>query len=181
MSREVDLSKRLSEEDANYLLARGREQEVIRNIAEFDEDADLEVQRAASYIPGTSVDEAEGVPVTPGGDPLVNNGGGIAAGVPTFADAPHLAVDGEAGDAGVGALQVNYENSVDGETEDNYETWTKKQLRAEIEERNKELPEEEQMAVSGDKPEMVSRLRQHDAELAESDEDEDGDAEDDDE
>lgn len=178
MSRNIDMSKRLSEEDQEYLLARGREQDVTRNLAEFTDDA--EMRRAANYIPGTSIDVADGVPVTEGGDPLVNNGGGITDGVPRFAHRPDQAIPGEAGDAGVGALFVesdeddeddeDEDDPADAETEDNYESWDKADLKAELERR--------ELALSGNKKDLVARLRQHDAEQDEdTDEDDDSDEE----
>ena len=163
VSREIDLSKRLSDEDAEYLMARGREQEVVANRAQFTDDE--EARRLASYVPGTSVDTAEGVPVTKGGDPLVNNGGGTTDGMPVFANAANLAIDGEAGDAGVGALLVgNEDDEEDGDTEDNYESWSKRQLKEELESRNSERSEDDQLSVSGDKATLVARLREDDAE-----------------
>lgn len=149
MSRTVDLSSRLSEEDREYLLARGREQDVLNNDARFTDDA--EAARFAAYVPGTSVDRADGVPHTVGGDPRVVMGGGGTDGTPEFAESARL----------------------DAETEDNYENWTKKQLKAEIEQRNSELPEDEQMPVSGDKPDLIELLRNNDAESDEEDDPDD--------
>lgn len=63
MSRTIDLTKALSEEDREYLLARGREQQVFANDAQFSDDPEA-IQRAL-YIPGTAVDKPEGVPETP--------------------------------------------------------------------------------------------------------------------
>lgn len=153
MSRTVDLTQALSDEDKEYLLARGREQDVVRNEAEFGDDPDA--VRAANYIPGTSIDEARGVPPTPGGDPKVVNGGGVVHGDVEF---------DEEGDARsvVGPL--------DGETEDNYESWDKGALKAEIASRNEDLPDDEQMSVSGNKGELIARLRQHDAEVEDDEE-----------
>jgi len=124
MARDIDLTKPLSERDREYLLARGREQQVFNNDAQFTNDP--EARARALYIPGTAIDKAEGVLDTPPADA-----------------AP------------------------DGETEDNYETWTHDKLQEEIRSRNATYEEEFQMPVSGTKAELVARLREDD----ESDED----------
>ena len=123
MSREVDLTQPLSEEDKEYLRARGREQQVTLNEAQFSDDP--AVQAAAAFVPGLDVDLAEGVPATPGGDPRVVMGGGPVEGPVTF------------------------------DTEDNYEAWSKSELEEELE--NRDLPK------SGNKTELVARLREDDA------------------
>lgn len=143
MSRTIDLTEKLSEEDREYLLARGREQQVFQNDAEFV--GDPESVRVANYIPGTSIDRAEGVPPTPNGDSRVVMGGG------------EVEVD-EDGDE----LEDTPDSAAHlGETEDNYDTWDKAGLRAELE--NRELP------TSGNKAELIARLREDD----ESDESDD--------
>lgn len=169
MSRQIDLSKKLSEADREYLLARGREQDVFLNDAEHTDDP--EAARVAAYIPGTSVDQAEGVPPTPGGDPLVVNGGGGVEGVPVFGSDPRNVIEGEAFDAGVGTMHVEVEEQEEAETYTG-EQWTKAALVAEIERRNAEYGEEYQLAVSGGKKELAARLVDDDN-TPEDDEDDD--------
>lgn len=132
MSRTIDLTEPLSEEDRQYLLDRGREQQVFANDAKFSNDP--EAIRRALYIPGTSVDKAEGVPETPDG-PLDD----------------------------------------DGESEDNYETWTHDALQEEIRRRNAEddRDEEDHLAVSGNKAELIARLREDDEQFSDEDDEDD--------
>lgn len=136
MSRTIDLTQPLSEDDREYLLARGREQHVFQNDAQFSDD--LEARARGLYIPGSAIDLAEGVPGTPSADPTVVNGGGPA--IPE--EDPGLDSDDLVSD------------DLDSE-EDNYETWTKEQLSEELE--NREL------ATTGKKDELIARLREDDA------------------
>lgn len=138
VSRTIDLTQKLSDEDREYLLARGREQEVFRNDAEHV--GDPESVRSANYIPGTSIDRAEGVPVTPNGDTRVVMGGGDV----------EVDEDGDELEDTPDSRTV-----VDGESDDNYDTWGKAELKAELE--NREL------ATSGNKGELIARLREDDA------------------
>lgn len=59
MSRQIDLNQPLNEADRQYLLDRGREQQV------FDNDARFSGSSPVPYIPGTAVDQAPGVPGNP--------------------------------------------------------------------------------------------------------------------
>lgn len=156
MSREINLNEKLSEEDRDYLLARGREQQVFRNDARFADQPSAEALAMASYVPGTGIDRAEGVPATPGGDPRVVMGGG-EVGEPDEDDED---------DEGPRAASEVVDNPLAGGG-DNYETWTKKQLRQEIESRNEERAEDDQLPVGGDKADLVARLRQDDEESGE--------------
>jgi len=160
MSREIDLTKKLSDADRDYMLARGREQQVFQNDAEFTDDA--EARRIALYIPGTSIDHAEGVLPTEGGDPLVNNGGGVAEGMPKFAERGDQALDGESFDSGLGALA--HETDEEPATVDKYSgsEWTKDALLAEITRRNEGYSEDYQLATSGGKKELIARLVEDD-------------------
>lgn len=126
MAREVDLTQKLSEADREYLLARGKEQQVFANDAKFSDDP--EALARALYIPGTAIDQAEGVPETPN-EPFDDDG------------------DGDDGD------------DADG---DNYDTWSKDELKSEIDNRNEDRDEDDQMAVSGTKAELIARLREDD-------------------
>lgn len=175
MSRTIDLSKRLSEDDREYLLARGREQDVFANDSQFTDDE--EAARVAAYIPGTSVDTAEGVPVTKGGDPLVNNGGGISQGTPKFATPANQVESGEAADAGVGALQVEHDSTEEEAAEDySGEEWTKERLVEEIERRNATYGEEYQLAKGGSKKQMAARLVADDNTPEDDEDDEDSES-----
>lgn len=108
MSREIDLSNPLSDEDRAYLLARGREQLVAQIDARR---GDEEAAKLAHYVPGSAVDEADGVPETPG----------LAA--------PNV-------EAARSAEIVEEDDDVEAGTEDNYETWTNEQLREELDSRD---------------------------------------------
>ena len=137
MAREIDLTQRLSEEDREYLLARGKEQLVFANDAEHT--GDPEAVAFANYVPGTSIDRADGVPPTPGGDPLVVMGGGTVEGAVELEESDEDDEDDE---------------EPSGESEDNYESWDKAALKEEL--ANREL------ATSGNKAEMIARLREDD-------------------
>lgn len=146
MSREVDLSQKLSEEDREYLLARGREQQVFVNDAQFT--GDPEAVRQANYIPGTSIDRAPGVPATPNGDRLVVMGGGEV----------EIDEDGdELGDSPESHAALE-------DSDDEYDTMDKASLKAELDSR--------ELSTSGNKAELIARLRADDA-----DTDDDGDDE----
>jgi hypothetical protein len=108
VSRQIDLSKPLSDEDRAYLLARGREQLVAKLDAQ---NGDEEAARLANYVPGSAVDQPEGVPDTPG------------------LGAPNA-------EAARTAAAVEDDDEVEAGTEDNYETWTNEQLREELDSRD---------------------------------------------
>lgn len=129
MSRKVDLSKPLSEEDEAYLRERGR----LADIA-----------RANGTEQGTSV---------PGGINGVNTGGSS----PTVTDprmgARHNPADAPTLQAGDGAKPLEDPDSA-----------TVKELQAEIDRRNEGRSEEDRLARTGTKQELIDRLEADDAE-----------------
>lgn len=152
MSRDIDLTKALSEEDEQYLLDRGREQEVLRNRAEHANDE--EAQQALLTLPVNTVDTATGVPETP------REG---------FGDPEQGEVEGDETDeslenpGAIGATEqsqpgLGNEQPVSADAEDNYaddKAWSTKDLKEEL--KNRELP------TSGTRPELIARLREDDA------------------
>jgi hypothetical protein len=134
MSREIDTSQPLSDEDRQYLLDRGKNQLVDQIDAE---QGDSNAARRAAYIPGMSIDRAAGVPDTPSALPNTVMGGG---------DTDAEEDEGVEEDADLTAEAV--------ESADNYDTWMVEDLQEEL--RNRDLP------VSGKKKELVARLREDD-------------------
>lgn len=147
MAREIDLDQQLSEEDREYLLARGRDNLVLENDAKF---GDKDAQNRLSYVPGTEVDRAEGVPATPNADPTVVMGGGATdpEADDGLDDSDEEDADEPTGSTGEGAAETS---QVD---EDDYDEWSKAELEAEAKNRG--------LSGSGSKSELASRLREDD-------------------
>lgn len=117
----------------------------------FANDAKFAGSGAVPYIPGFSTDRADGVPADPRSVP-----------------------PGERG--GVDLLEVS-ESEEDDETEDNYDTWTHDALQEEIRKRNEDRDAEDRIGVSGNKAELIARLREDDEDYDEDDEDDDSEEE----
>lgn len=155
MSREIDLTKPLSDEDKQYLMIRGREQEVREN--ERMSSNDSEAQR----VPHTG---------DVGTDPETARPAGIRN---TTQEVPNDAKSAAARAGMRGIVQDDDETETGqaaGAADDSegleppYDQHTKKELIAEIERRNA-LPENEEyedISTSGDKADLVARLEEDD-------------------
>lgn len=160
MTRQIDLSKRLSSEDREYLVQRGRTQDIENNEAQFgkssgmsssqrdDRIAELQSE-LAKLIAERDFEQNPNVE-----NPVVGVGGGLI-------DRTHV--------EGVPPVVVAAQPVP---VLDDYDTdqkkWTATALRSEINERNEQRKGDGLPALSnsGNRAEMIKLLRQDDSEIA---------------
>lgn len=135
MSRQIDITKPLSDEDRQYLEDRARHEDLRRNaeiVGEREADVLTPINdgNTGDVDPFKADDGTEQITGTNPGERTVTAAQAADTGVPTADDA---------GD----------------EPDDDYENWTNEDLRDELENRD--------LSKSGNKQELVARLREDDA------------------
>lgn len=163
MSRQIDFGSKLSDDDREWLLRNNGEEQVRRNDAQFNREPD-----EGDYAARTGVS----VPLMSGQEPSRTSDRRTPTGlVPDdpaamekaqrdaqFRAALEDESDGDGSESGEPGTV--YREGTEGV--DSYDTWSKEDLQAECERR--------ELARSGNKPDLVSRLRADDEEQAGADE-----------
>lgn len=160
MSRQIDLTSALSDEDRQYLTDRGRHSDIAR----ADAVANGEEWNASSLTAGDVIGPNDPPPLPP-------NTGDVNPVPPEERNQPwgESMSDDETTETNIG--------TTGGQVMD-YEQFTKAQLKAEIERRNEALEEgAELLPHSGNKAELIAVLEQDDAAGDGSDGDDSGDSE----
>jgi hypothetical protein len=136
MTRSVDWSKPLSDEDREWALNRGMDLQIRENDALSGRTSDDTNDMSSVVLTGIA-----------GTEPSLDSDRTEPSGV------------GEA-QLALNAIQNSLQGS--GEPDDDYSTMTKDELREEIEARNEERGEDDQLLVSGTKADLAERLREDD-------------------
>lgn len=144
MARDIDLSKKLSDEDRQYLIDRARLDLVAANDLEFSGETDVPVGSGLPVGAGTDLNSADRNPEAQEAhsahDPQLQPGS------EALASLMNRPVD----DLGSGAQEAPAPAPEDG-----YEDLTNEELREELESRG--------LTKSGNKEELIARLREADA------------------
>lgn len=187
MSREIDLSSQLSEEDRQYLIERWDVTSLRRNMDNLGVDPSVSFRaETMSYDEYESALEADGpdadVPEVPAPEAVAggsstpvpaSSGAQQAAGVERSAS-PGSHTEGSDGSTVPGDFTSPRAYADESLASKQYVDWTKEQLVAEINKRNEmrvgdeEYKDEAPMVATGNKPELAERLTEDDE--ADSDE-----------
>jgi hypothetical protein len=161
MSRQIDLSKKLSDEDRDYLISRGRLDDVRANDADFGQDQErfqvIDDGNTGDVDPFKRDDGSDLMAGTHPGERALTPVQQIETGVPPeeVTGLPPTEPSQQAGDAtGEGSDSRSFDDDYDAE-EDGKPVWTKEDLEEEAQKRG--LPK------SGNKSDLIKRLREDDA------------------
>jgi hypothetical protein len=149
MSRQIDITKPLSDEDRQYLEDRARHEDLRRNaeiVGEREADVLTPINdgNTGDVDPFKADDGTEQITGTNPGERTVTAAQAADTGVPTADDAD------DAGD----------------EPDDDYDDedeWSFRDLQAEIKDRNEGRDEADKISAQGSRPELIARLREDDA------------------